>query len=180
MDVTYQSWSSMILATSTGAFLLLELTRCASRWVRRCFGRVFGTNPNRRGEGTRHSPRAGGFPSLRSDAIAINSSLRAECVQSLAYPRGSHWDQVFGICKTEASARHVPMDSSMAEDLLRWRRQSDYASDDDFTVARDIMKGKQPYWPDNLMKRHIRPVAGQIASTRLSTGIHSGIPSELC
>jgi integrase len=46
----------------------------------------------------------------------------------------------------------------MAEDLLRWRRQSDYASDDDFVFASETMKGR-PYWPDNLMKRHIRPVA---------------------
>ena len=44
----------------------------------------------------------------------------------------------------------------MAEDLLRWRRQSDYASDDDYVFASETMKGKQPYWPDNLMKRHIQ------------------------
>jgi integrase len=25
--------------------------------------------------------------------------------------------------------------------------------------ASELMKGKQPYWPDNLMKRHVRPVA---------------------
>lgn len=71
----------------------------------------------------------------------------------------SIWHQVLGNCKTEASAKPVPMDSYMAEDLLRWRRQSDYASDDDFVFASETMKGKQPYWPDNLMKRHIRPVA---------------------
>lgn len=71
----------------------------------------------------------------------------------------SIWHQVVGNCKTEASAKPVPMDSYMAEDLLRWRRQSDYASDDDFVFASETMKGKQPYWPDNLMKRHIKPVA---------------------
>jgi hypothetical protein len=51
------------------------------------------------------------------------------------------------------------MDSYMAEDLLRWRRQSDYAADDDYVFASETMKSKQPYWPDNLMKCHIRPVA---------------------
>jgi site-specific recombinase XerD len=51
------------------------------------------------------------------------------------------------------------MGSYMAADLLRWRRQSDYASDDDYLFASETMKAKQPYWPDNLMKRHIRPVA---------------------
>ena len=43
----------------------------------------------------------------------------------------SIWHQVLN-CKTEASAKPVPMDSYMAEDLLRWRRQSVYASDDSF------------------------------------------------
>jgi integrase len=60
------------------------------------------------------------------------------------------------------------MDSYMAEDLLRWRRQSVYASDDDYVFASETMRGKQPYWPDNLMKRHIQPVAKAI-------GIHMNI-----
>ncbi len=64
--------------------------------------------------------------------------------------------------------RSVPMDSYMAEDLLRWRRQSIYASDDDYVFASETMRGKQPYWPDNLMKRHIRPVAK-------ANGIHKKI-----
>ena len=69
------------------------------------------------------------------------------------------WHQVLGNCKTEASAKPVPMDSYMAEDLLRWRRQSAYTSDDDYVFASETMRGKQPYWPDNLMKRHIQPIA---------------------
>src|ERR1700723_2678244 len=60
------------------------------------------------------------------------------------------------------------MDSYMAEDLLRWRRQSVYASDDDYVFASETMRGKQPYWPDNLMKRHIQPVAKAI-------GIHKEV-----
>jgi len=59
----------------------------------------------------------------------------------------------------KTDARNAAERFAMAEDLLRWRRQSDYASDDDFVFASETMKGKQPYWPDNLMKRHIRPVA---------------------
>jgi site-specific recombinase XerD len=51
------------------------------------------------------------------------------------------------------------MDSYMAEDLLRRRRQSAHTSDDDYVFARETMRGKRPYWPDNLMKRHIQPVA---------------------
>ena len=73
-----------------------------------------------------------------------------------------------GDCKTEASAKPVPLDSYMAEDLLRWRRQSAYSQDDHYVFASETMKGEQPYWPDNLMKRHIRPVAK-------ANGIHKRI-----
>ena len=71
----------------------------------------------------------------------------------------SIWHQVIGDCKTEASAKPVPLDCYLAEDLLRWRRQSAYPMDDDYIFASETMRGKQPYWPDNLMKRYIRPVA---------------------
>jgi site-specific recombinase XerD len=60
------------------------------------------------------------------------------------------------------------MDSYMAEDLLRWRRQSVYASDDDYVFASETMRGEQPYWLDNLIKRHIQPIAKAI-------GIHKKI-----
>jgi len=91
----------------------------------------------------------------------------------------SIWHQVVGDCKTEASAKPVP-DSYMAEDLLRWRRQSSYSQDDDYVFASETMRGEQPYWPDNLMKRHIGRLREQTAFTRESAGILSGIPSALC
>jgi integrase len=80
----------------------------------------------------------------------------------------SIWHQVVGDCKTEASAKPVPLDSYMADDLQRWRRQCSYPRDDDYIFASELMKGKQPYWPDNLMKRHILPVAR-------ANGIHKRI-----
>jgi integrase len=80
----------------------------------------------------------------------------------------SIWHQVVGDCKTEASAKPVPLDSYMAEDLLRWHRQSPYPMPTDYVFASPTMKGKQPYWPDNLMKRYIRPVARK-------AGIHKNI-----
>ena len=68
----------------------------------------------------------------------------------------------------ETSARPVPLDSYLAEDLLRWRRISPYAMPTDWIFASPTMRGKQPYWPDNLMKRYIRPVAR-------AAGIHKRI-----
>jgi len=38
----------------------------------------------------------------------------------------------------------------------------------DWVFANPTMKGKQPYWPDNLMKRHIKPAAK-------AAGIHKNI-----
>ena len=80
----------------------------------------------------------------------------------------SIWHQVLGNCKTEASAKPVPHGQLHGRGPLRWRRQSVYASDDDYVFASETMRGKQPYWPDNLMKRHIQPVAK-------ANGIHKNI-----
>lgn len=80
----------------------------------------------------------------------------------------SIWHQIVGDCKTEASAKPVPLDSYMADDLRRWQRQSAYPMKDDYIFASETMRGKQPYWPDNLMNRHIRPVAH-------ANGIHKRI-----
>ena len=57
----------------------------------------------------------------------------------------SIWHQVLGNCKAEASAKPVPMDSHMAEDLLRWRRQSIYTSDDDYVFASETMRESSPF-----------------------------------
>jgi integrase len=84
----------------------------------------------------------------------------------------SIWHQVVGNCKTEASAKPVPLDSYMAEDLLEWRRTSPYPMPHDWVFASPTMKGKQPYWPDNLMKRYIRPVV-QKAGIQKRVGWHT-------
>jgi site-specific recombinase XerD len=40
--------------------------------------------------------------------------------------------------------------------------------DDDWVFASPAKKGKQPHWPDNLMKRYVKPVA-------LKAGINKNI-----
>jgi integrase len=84
----------------------------------------------------------------------------------------SIWHQVVGNCKTETSAKPVPLDSYLAEDLLQWQRVSPYPMPHDWVFASPTMKGKQPYWPDNLMKRYIRPVA-QKAGIHKRVGWHT-------
>lgn len=47
----------------------------------------------------------------------------------------------------------------MVKDLLDGRKTCAYALDNDWVFASPTMKDKQPYWPDNLLKRDIKPVA---------------------
>ena len=67
--------------------------------------------------------------------------------------------QVIGRCKTEASAKPVPLDSFMAHDLLSWQRKTPYSGTEDWVFGSVTMKGTQPYWPENLMRRHVWPAA---------------------
>ena len=74
--------------------------------------------------------------------------------------------QVVGNCKTEASQKPVPLDSFLPQELLTWRRQSSYNQEDDWVFASPLTKGLQPYWPENLMKRGIRPAAKKDGITK--------------
>jgi len=69
----------------------------------------------------------------------------------------SIYRQVVGRCKTEISRKPVPLDPWIAEELLTWRRATAYNQPEDWVFASTRMKGKQPYSPDSLLKRHIRP-----------------------
>jgi integrase len=68
-------------------------------------------------------------------------------------------NQVVGECKTEASQKPVPLDSFLAQELLTWRSRCPYNQNDDWVFASPLTKGRQPYWPENLMKRGIRSAA---------------------
>jgi len=74
--------------------------------------------------------------------------------------------QVVGRCKTEASAKPVPLDSFMAHDLLSWRRATPYNRSEDWVFASITMKGTQPYWPENLMRRYVWSAAERANITR--------------
>jgi integrase len=45
----------------------------------------------------------------------------------------SIWHQKIGDCKTEASAKPVPLDGYMAEDLLQWQKKSLYPTQEDWS-----------------------------------------------
>jgi len=61
--------------------------------------------------------------------------------------------------KTEASRKPLPMEAGLADVLTRWRRSAPYNQDEDYIFASPDKQGKQPYWPNAAMEKHIRPAA---------------------
>ena len=53
----------------------------------------------------------------------------------------------------------LSLDPDVAQSLLAWRRLSPFNREADWVFASPDMGGKQPYWPENLLRRHIRPAA---------------------
>jgi integrase len=78
----------------------------------------------------------------------------------------SIWHQHLGPVKTKESERVMPLDDAMIADLLVWRSQTKYAKDSDWVFASSHMKGKQPLWPDGVMRNHIRPAAKRAGISR--------------
>ena len=77
-------------------------------------------------------------------------------------PRRSIVAQWIGPVKTGASGKAIPLDNSLIEDLLTWRRETPYARDSDDVFASAKMAGKQPYWLSRIMQHHIKPVAEKL------------------
>jgi integrase len=71
----------------------------------------------------------------------------------------SVYRQRVGRCKTEISRKPVPLDPWVAEELLSWKFAAPYNQPEDWVFASTRKKGKQPYSPDSLLKRSIRPAA---------------------
>jgi integrase len=69
--------------------------------------------------------------------------------------------QVIGDLKTEASRKPLPLDPDLAHSLLAWRRVSAFNQASHWVFASPDTQGKQPYWPENLLRRHIRPAAAR-------------------
>ncbi len=76
-------------------------------------------------------------------------------------------DQVTGRCKTEASAKPVPIDHYTAKDLLAWYRVTPYREPGDWVFATDSnragnKRGKQPLWLSKVMQYHIQPLVKRL------------------
>jgi integrase len=73
--------------------------------------------------------------------------------------RKSIWHQHLGPVKTEESEKTMPLDEDMVADLERWREQTAYAGDSDWIFASDRKRGRQPLWPEAIMRQRIIPAA---------------------
>lgn len=78
----------------------------------------------------------------------------------------SIFHQVVGRCKTETSQKPVPLDALVAEVLRQWQASTSYKAPQDWIFASPVMNGKQPYWPEQLMRRYIQPAARRAGITK--------------
>jgi integrase len=74
--------------------------------------------------------------------------------------------QHVGEMKTEASKKPLPLGVGLAEVLMDWRAQTPYNQPGDWIFASADMMGRQPYWPDSLMRKVIRPAAVRAGITK--------------
>jgi integrase len=74
--------------------------------------------------------------------------------------------QVVGSCKTEASQKAIPLDEALTEALIDWRRQTPYKEAHHWIFASPDSGGKNPYWGQQLIRRHVRPVAEKLGITK--------------
>jgi len=80
--------------------------------------------------------------------------------------------QVVGNMKTEASQKPVSMEPELAALLSAWKSQTTYSKPDDWVFASPESKGTQPYWPENVLRRHIRPALKR-AGIQKAVGYHT-------
>jgi integrase len=80
--------------------------------------------------------------------------------------------QHLGDMKTEASQKPVPMDGALLDALKNWRKQAPYQQPGDWVFASPDRDGKQPYWPETLLKCYVQPAAKRVGIAK-ALGWHS-------
>jgi integrase len=65
--------------------------------------------------------------------------------------------RTIGNCKTEASRKPVPIETQVAAHLWLWKETSTYSKSDDWIFASPHTHGKQPFWPEIVLQKIIRP-----------------------
>jgi integrase len=73
---------------------------------------------------------------------------------------------VIGVCKTESSQKPVPAHDDLIETLRQWHCQTPYQSSENWMFVSPVNQGRWPYWAEEIMRHHIRPVARQLGITK--------------
>lgn len=87
-------------------------------------------------------------------------TFRQGCVQGRITP-----------LKTEASRTNLPVPEEVLELLRLWRSVTIHGAPGDWVFASPYTKGNRPFWPAQLMKKHIKPVALELGLPNI--GWHS-------
>lgn len=74
--------------------------------------------------------------------------------------------QVVGKCKTESSQKPVPLHDHLISTLRSWHRRTPYRRLESWVFASPQNRGKNPYWGQQLLRHHIRPVANKLGITK--------------
>jgi integrase len=80
--------------------------------------------------------------------------------------------QQIGNMKTETSRKPIPMDGALAVALAEWSTQTRYHQPQDWVFASSKKEGTQPYWPEGLLERHVKPAAMRLGIAK-QIGWHS-------
>ena len=73
---------------------------------------------------------------------------------------------VIGICKTESSQKPVPAHDNLIEVLREWRCLTPYQSPESWVFASPVNQGRWPYLAQQIMQRHIVPLARKLGITK--------------
>jgi integrase len=73
---------------------------------------------------------------------------------------------VVGFCKTESSQKPVPAHDDLVKALREWHRQTPYQSSESWVFASPVNQGRWPFLAQEIMRRHIIPVARKLGITK--------------
>jgi integrase len=69
---------------------------------------------------------------------------------------------VVGPCKTESSQTPVPMNPTLADALMQWRKRCTYVKPEDWVFASKRYRGRRPYWGQAILRKYVRPAAQRV------------------
>ncbi len=81
--------------------------------------------------------------------------------------------QVVGTMKTEESRKPLPLNPELAEVLMQWRSVCPFNQPASYVFASPAMDGKQPYWANTALEKHIKPAAVRAQITGKRVGWHT-------